>query len=103
MHQITAWQPHKRTLIRELSLADSTKCHFRYEKASGFATHVLLFLLNVLRIIKPFENLHFSLLLELVMEGNLEEFLKSEKGNVVGENLKKEVGSFEKSTAIYTV
>lgn len=90
MHQITVRQTHKCTLVRKFPLTDGTKCQLGDQKAPRLAAHVLLFLLNVLRIVKSFENLHFTLLLELVVEGDLEELLEAEEGNVVGENLEEE-------------
>jgi hypothetical protein len=93
--QFAVGQPQECTLVHEFSFADGAESQLGDEEASRLAAHVLLPLLNVLRVVETFEDLHLSLLLKLVVEGDFEELLEAEQGNVVGENLRIERKSEE--------
>lgn len=85
-------------MIGKLSLADGAQSHLGDQEASRLTAHVLLLLLKVFRVVKSFKDLHFPLLLQLMMKRHFEELLQPENGNVVGENLRRKNSS---SIAVY--
>lgn len=89
MYQVTCRQPHKCTLIRKLSLTNHAECQLGDEKAFRLAMHASFLLLQILSIIESLEDLHFSLLLQLVVQCNLEEVFETKQGNVVGQDLER--------------